>query len=72
MRSGTSHDLNKMPVFFGGVCVTLNVADQLTIGLSSGIKAKRALNILVFQISVNGLGAANDLYASVVGGKILG
>ena len=42
--------------------------DQLTIDLSSGIKAKRALNVLVFQISVNGLGAANNLYASVVGG----
>ena len=71
MGSGAAHDLDEMPVLLGGVGVALDVAHNLSIGLSSGIKAKRALDILVLQVTVNGLGAADHLNTAVMGGKIL-
>ena len=72
MGSGTTHDLDKVPILLGGVGVTLDVADDLAVGLGGGVEAKGALDVLVLQVAVDGLGAADDLDAAVVGGKILG
>ena len=67
MGCGTAHNLYKVPVLLGGVGITLNVANNLAVGLGSGVEAEGALDILVLQVAVNGLGAADDLHAGVVG-----
>ena len=72
MGSGTTHDLDKVPVLLGGVGVTLDVADDLAVGLGGGVEAEGTLDVLVLQVAVDGLGAADHLNAAVVGGKILG
>ena len=72
MGSGTAHDLDEVPILLGGVGITLDVADDLGIGLGGGIEAERALDVLVLQVAVDGLGAADDLNAGVVSGKVLG
>ena len=70
--SGTAHDLDKVPILLGGVGVTLDVADDLAVGLGGGVEAEGALDVLVLQVAVDGLGAADDLNAAVVGSKVLG
>ena len=70
--SGTTHDLDKVPILLGGVGVALDVADDLAVGLGSGVEAEGALDVLVLQVAVDGLGATNHLNAAIVGGKILG
>ena len=72
MGSGTAHDLDEVPVLLGGVGIPLDVADDLAVGLGGGVEAEGALNVLVLQVAVDGLGAADDLHAGVVSGKILG
>ena len=71
MGGGTTHHLDEMPVFLCGVAVALDVADELAVGLGSGIEAEGALNVFVLQVAVDGLGAANDLNAGVVGRAVL-
>ena len=70
--SRTAHDLDEMPVLLGGVGIPLDVADDLAVGLGGGIEAEGALDVLVLQVAVNGLGAADDLHAGVVSGHVLG
>ena len=72
MRSAASHHLDEMPVFLSGVCIALNVADDFAVCLCRGIETEGAFDILVFQIAVNRLRAADDLYAGVMCRKILG
>ena len=53
MRGRTAHDLDKVPVLFGGVGITLDVADDLAVGLGGGVEAEGALNVLVLQVIVD-------------------
>ena len=71
MRGAAAHDLYKVPVLLGRVGITLDVADDLAVGLGGGIEAEGALDVLVLQVAVDGLGAADDLHAGIVGGKVL-
>jgi len=48
-----------VPIFLCGVCVSLDVTDDLAIGLCCGIEAEGALDILVLEVTVNGLGATD-------------
>ena len=43
----------------------------LAVGLCSGIETERALDILVLQVAVDGLRAADNLYAGVVCSEVL-
>ena len=61
-----------MPVLLGGVGIALDVADDLGVGLGGGVEAEGALDVLVLQVAVDGLGAADDLDAGIVGGAVLG
>ena len=61
----------KCQYFFAELAVTLDVADDLAVGLGSGIEAEGALDILVLQVAVDGLRAADNLYAGVVCCKVL-
>ena len=71
VRSASSHNLYKMPVLLSGVCVTLDVTDDLAVGLGSSIETEGALDILILQVAVDGLRAADNLYAGVVCCKVL-
>ena len=66
MGSRTSHDLDEVPVLLCGVSVTLDVADELGICLCSCIETERSLDVLVLEVAVDGLGAADDLDACVL------
>ena len=72
MRSATAHELDEVPVLAGTVTVALDVADELRVGLTSGIETERGLNLLVLQVAVDGLGATDNLYAILLGSIVLG
>ena len=72
MRSGTSHYLDEIPIFLCRFTVSFYISDQLAIGLCRCIKTKGKLNILIFQITVNGLGASDYLYAGFMRCHIFG
>ena len=61
-----------MPILLGGIGVALDIADDLAEGLGGGVEAEGAFDVLVLQVAVDGLGAADHLHAGVVGGKVLG
>jgi len=69
--SGTAHDLHEVPILLCGVGVALDVTDDLAVGLGSGVEAEGALDVLVLQVAVDGLGTADDLNACLVCGKVL-
>ena len=71
MGSGTAHDLNEVPVLLSGVTVSFDVADNLSVGLGSGIETEGSLDIFVLKVAVDGLGAANDLDACAVRSHVL-
>ncbi len=60
-----------MPVFLRGIRVSFDIADQLGIGLRRRVKTERAVNVVILQIAVDRLRAADDLHAGVVRCEIL-
>ena len=72
MRSRTPHQLNEMPVLAGTVAVTLDIANQLAVGLAGSIETKTCLNLVVLQVTINRLGAANHLHAIFLGSIVFG
>lgn len=70
MRNDPSN-FDKVPVFTGRVSVTLDVADQLRVYLCSGIEAKTGLDLIVLQVAVDGLRAADNLDTIVLGSIVL-
>ena len=71
MRSGTSHNLDEVPVLLCRVAVSLDISDQLAVGLGSGIETEGALDIVILQVAVDGLRASDYLYAGIVCCKVL-
>ena len=67
MAGATAHQFDEMPVFTGAVAVALDVTDQFAVGLASGIKTETGFNLLVLQVTINGLGATDDLHAILLG-----
>ena len=61
-----------MPVFACAVAVALDVADELAVGLACGVESETGFNLLVLEVTIDGLGAANHLYAVVLGRIVLG
>ncbi len=61
-----------MPVLLCGVGISLDVSDELRVRLGRRVKAKGALDVIVLQVAVDGLRAADDLYADMIRRKILG
>ena len=60
-----------MPVLLCGVSVTLDVADELGVCLCSCIETERSLDVLVLEVAVDRLGAADDLDACVLCSHVL-
>ena len=50
-----------MIIFFSGIAVTLNVSDHLRINLCCRIKTKGCLDKVVFEVSIDSLGATYHL-----------
>ena len=71
VRSGTSHYLDEVPVLLSGVSITLDVTDELGVCLCSGIETERCFDILVLEVTVDGLRAADDLDSCVLSSHIL-
>ena len=71
MRSRTTHQLDKVPVFASRVTVALNITNQFAVSLTSRIETKTGLNLLVLQVTVNSLGATNYLNAILLGSIVL-
>ena len=67
-----AHQFDEVPVFLGRVAVTLDVADDFGVYLGGGVEAERSLDDVVLEVAVDGLGAADDLNAGVVGLVVLG
>ena len=61
----------KCQYFLAEFAVSLDVTDQLAVGLGSGIETEGALDILVLQVAVDGLRASDNLYAGVVCCEVL-
>ena len=61
-----------MPIFTCRITVAFDIADKFTIRLSSGIETERGLDLLILQVTIDGLGATDNLYAIVLGCIIFG
>ena len=55
-----------MPVLTGRVTVALDVTNELRIGLTSGIKTERGLDLRVLQVTVDGLRTTDHLNTVVL------
>ena len=64
VRSRAAHELDEVPVLASRVTVALDVTDDFSVDLRSGVEAEGGLDLLVLQVTVDGLGAANDLDGS--------
>ena len=62
MTGATPHKLYEVPIFFGAIAVSLNIAYNLAVYLCGCIETKRGFNQIVLQVAVNGLRAAYNLY----------
>ena len=72
MRSGATHQFDEVPVFLGGVTVTLDVTDYLGVNLTSRVETERGLDLGVLQVAVDRLRATDYLYAGANSLVILG
>ena len=72
MRSGATHQFDEVPVFLGGVTVTLDVTDYLGVNLTSRVETERGLDLGVLQVTVDRLRATDYLYAGADSLVILG
>ena len=71
MGSGTTHNLDEVPVLLSGVGITLDITDNLGICLCSCIETERSLDVLVLKVTVDRLGAADNLDACVICSHVL-
>ena len=63
--SGTPHQLDEVPVFFSGIRIALNVADQFAVDFGSGVETERCFDEFVLEVAVDGFRAADDLNGNV-------
>ena len=61
-----------MPIFTGRIAVTLDIANQFAVCFGSRIKTERSFYLIILQVAIDGLGAADHLHAIVLGSIILG
>ena len=70
MAGGTTHKFNEVPVLASGVTVALDVTNQFAVSLAGSVETKGSLNLLVLQVTIDGLGATDYLYAIILGGIV--
>ena len=72
VRGRAAHELDEVPVLAGRISVALDVADDFGVCLAGSVETETCFNLLVFQVAVDGLGAADDLHTVVVGCIVFG
>ncbi len=71
VRSRTAHELNEVPILAGRVGVALDVTNELSVNLCSGVETKACLDLVVLQVTINGLRATDNLYAVILSSIVL-
>ena len=71
MGSRATHHLDEVPILASGVAVALDVTDELGVSLTSGVETERGLNLVVLQVAVDGLRAADDLHTVLLSSIVL-
>lgn len=72
VRSRPTHESNEVIVLFGRNSVRAKVADSFRVDLCGSVETKGDRNVLVLQVTIDGLGAANDAALGLVLSKVLG
>ena len=72
MTCGPAHQFDKVPVFFCGIGVPLQIADKFAVSFAGRVKAKRGFDVFVFKVAVDCLGAADNLNAGTLGKEVFG
>jgi len=68
----SAHKSDEMVVFLGGSGIQTDVTDQFGVGLAGSVKTEGDFDVLVLQITIDGLGAADNSDGAVVGLKVFG
>jgi len=63
VRGGSAHEPDEMVVLFGAPGVGHDRTDTFGVCFAGGVEAEADLDKLILQVSVDGLGAADDLDA---------
>ena len=64
VRSRATHQLNEVPVLTSRITVALDVTNDFGVDLRSGVEAEGRFDLLVLQVAIDGLRAADDLHWS--------
>lgn len=72
MGCRAAHQANKVVVLFGGYDVRTQIANGFGIHFSGSVKSEADRDVLVLQITINGLGAANHFTLGLLAGEVLG
>jgi len=72
VRGRAAHEANKVVVLLGGDDVGAEVANSLRVDLCGRVEAETNRNVLVLQITIDGLRAANNLALSFVLREVFG
>ena len=70
MASRATHEFDEVPVLASGVTVALDVTNQFAVSLAGSVETKGSLNLLVLQVTIDGLGATDYLHAIILGGIV--
>ena len=71
VRGGATHQANKVVILFGGYDVRAQIANGLRIHFGGSVEAEADWDVLVLEVTVDGLGAANDFAFSLLAGEVL-
>ena len=69
---GAAHQTNEVVVLLGGESIHANIANQFGVDFASGVETEGDGDVVVLQVTVDGLGTANDVGAVVNALEILG
>ena len=72
VRSRTTHQTYEVVVLLGGEGIHADVADKLRVDLAGSVEAEGDGDVVVLQIAVNGLRAANHVCAVINALEVLG
>ena len=72
VRSRATHEFDEVPVLASGVGVALDVTDHFCVSFASGVETERSFDLVVLEVTVDGLGATDDLHAGVLGCEVFG
>ena len=72
MRGRATHKTDEVVVLLGGNDIRAKISNSFRVDLGGSIKAKADWDVLILEVTVDGLWAANDSALSAVLGEVLG